>query len=136
MNGMTTIGNIRKRDLQVGAMWHPGSGRRALELTNQRYRFGKLQISFGFMGFPSPRHSGCNQHHVDDVSNPGERHYLGPVFPGEQFAGRHFIGMGLIGVGPAAIDGQLLARIRIEKLSAKWRIDWTKRCELADPNCG
>jgi drug/metabolite transporter (DMT)-like permease len=45
--------------------------------------------------------------------------FLGTVFLGEQLAGRHFIGMGLIGAGLAAIDGRLLARIRLKKVPSR-----------------
>jgi drug/metabolite transporter (DMT)-like permease len=43
---------------------------------------------------------------------------LGSIFLGEQLAWRHFLGMALIGAGLAAIDGRLLAPMRLQKLSA------------------
>jgi drug/metabolite transporter (DMT)-like permease len=42
---------------------------------------------------------------------------LGTIFLGEHLAWKHFLGMGLIGAGLAAIDGRLLARIRLPKFS-------------------
>jgi drug/metabolite transporter (DMT)-like permease len=42
---------------------------------------------------------------------------LGALVLGEQLAARHFLGMAAIALGLAAIDGRMLARLRMERLS-------------------